>query len=316
MMFSRRNCLLLVLLVSTAMFFTACGSGDWEKLSRVGNTWEYLGEVSGARITAKVLDNWKVGNTVYAEVAPNHAVFSNVSKLCVWDSKNREFIHAGNASLFNEGTKHFFIENRVMGAMKGNNTSFTNADGTVIRYLGEEKIRVPAGEFGTFKFSHMNEDRKIDMYVWYSNKSGVVRMRAYGDTWNLTKFSEGKKADPKTLGGANADRHIAFIQNFFKAAQTGEVDSLQRFFSPVEGREDFARQRDVLRSFVRRASGVRPDQATYTFLGASTVGIRFLQYEAGGVMPTVVRTDAVLELVLEGRDVRVGKINITFDTLY
>ena len=319
MEFSRRSGLLLVVFVATAMVFMACGSGDWEAVSKVGNTWEYEGETSGARVTAKVLGTWKVGSKVYAEIAPNYAAFSNVSKLCTWDDKNKEFLHAGDASLFNDGTKQFFLAGRVLGAIKGSASAYTNADGTIIRYLGEETVTVPAGKYSTFKFSHLNEDLKVDMYVWYASKTGVVRVRAYGDTWQLTKFTEGKKADPKVLGGANAEVSALFAENFFKTAQAGEVQGLQRFFAAGDGQDDFNKQKNgALSTFVQRASDpeVRLDQASYAFLGDSAVGIRFLQFDDRGVLPTIVRTDAVLTLVPEGKDMRVQKISIAHDTLY
>jgi len=317
MIFSRQSCLLLVLLSSLLMLFTACGGSDWADLTKVGNTWEYEGALSGAKVTAKVLGTWKVGDKVYAEVAPNFAVYSNVSRICAWDDKNKEFLQVGEASLFADGTKQLFVENRVLGAMKGSNTSFTNTDGTVIRYIGEEKIKVPAGEFSTFKFTHLNEDRKVDMYVWYASKRGVVRLTSRGETWSLTKFTEGKSADPKDLGGANAAKITTFVQYFFSAAQTGDVAALQRFFAAGDGQQDYERQKGTaLAAYTKRASALQADQVTYAFLGGDSVNIRFMQFDESGVTPTVVRTDAVLELAPEGNDMRAKKINIATANMY
>ncbi|MDR2734761.1 MAG: DUF3108 domain-containing protein [Spirochaetota bacterium] len=315
MIFSRREWLLFVLFIAITALFAACGGSDWKDLTKVGNTWEYEGEVSGASITAKVLGNWKVGTQVYAEIAANYAVFSNVSRFCSWDDKKQEFLYVGDSSFFNDGTQQFFIEGRVMGAMKGENTSFTNTDGTVIRYIGEEKIKVPAGDFATYKFTHLNTDKKIDMYIWYASKRGIVRLKAYGDTWQLVKFTEGKSADPKVLGGANAAKTIDLVKIFFAAAQTGDVAALERFFS-VEGKQDFAQQSDVLGAYVKRAKGIRTDKATFAFLGDNAAGIRFLQYDESGVRPTVTRSDAVLQLVLENAEMKIQKISIASDNLF
>ena len=58
--------------------------------------------------------------------------------------------------------------------MRKANTAFTNSDATVLRYLGEEKVTVPAGEYTAYKFSRINTKRKINEIWWYADKVGIV----------------------------------------------------------------------------------------------------------------------------------------------
>lgn len=307
MIISRRTSLLLVLVT---VVLTACGGDAWKDLTKVGNTWEYVGETTKATVTAKVIATWKLGDLVYAEIAPDFGRYTNVTEFCSWDSDTKSFFHVGQSSRFNDKTKQFFVKKLVLGALEGKaNTSFTNADGTVLRYLGEEKVKVPAGEYSTYKFSRANERRKISETWWFAEKAGIVRVKNTIDTFGLVKYVEGKELDPKSLGAS--PEGVDFVRKFFATAQKGEMSSVKALFAAGDGQQDFANQAPEITMLVDRIkTGVRADQATWSFNGKDVFGLRFLKYDESGTEPNVWRVDAVMELTNQSGQLKIKKIGI------
>ncbi len=309
---SRRT---LILLVLVAAALTACGGDAWKDLTKVGNTWEYEGEATKAKVTARVLSTWKLADTVYAEIAPDFGRYTNVTELCTWNKDSKTFLHAGGSSRFNDKTRQFFVKETVIGAVEGKaNTSFTNADATVLRYMGEEKVKVPAGEYSAYKFSRVNTRRKIDEIWWYADKVGIVRVKNGTDTFGLVKYTEGKEQDPKDLG-ATAEG-VSFVKKFFATASKGDHAAVQTLFATGAGQQDFSNQKPIIGLLVDRiSSGVRADQATWSFNGPNVYGLRFLKYDESGTEPNVWRVDAVMELTNQGGQLKIKKIGIANNKL-
>lgn len=312
MIVSRRTSILLVLLAAA---LTACGGDAWKDLTKVGNTWEYEGETTKAKVTAKVLGTWSIGETVYAEIAPDFGRYTNVTELCSWNKDSKTFLHAGESSRFNDKTRQFFVKETVIGAVEGKaNTAFTNSDATVLRYLGEETIKVPAGEYTAYKFSRINTRRKINEIWWYADKVGIVRVKNSKDTFGLVKYTEGKEQDPKAMGATVEG--VAFVKKFFAAAKKGEMQGVKSLFAGGAGQQDFASQAPEITLLVDRIkSGVRDDQATWSYLGAKTYGLRFLKYDESGTEPNVWKVDAVMELTNQGGQLMIKKIGIANNKL-
>ena len=307
-----------LLLGVATLFFAACGGDAWKDLTKVGNTWEFQGEVTKTKVTAKVVGTLKLGDKVFAEVAPNCEQSTNLTELCSWNEKTKEFFYVGQSSRFNDKTRQFFIAEQLIGTINGDGKkAITNADATILRYLGEEKVKVPAGEYDTFKFSRDNVRRKIAEVYWYADKVGLVRVKTSGETYGLVKYTEGKELDPKALGGENAEKGIAFIRDFFKTAQKGDIIAVKSLFSKLEGQNDFANQAPEITMLVDRIkTGVRADQATFSFIDDKSYGLRFLKFDESGTEPNVWRVDAVMELVSEGDALKIKKISIVSEKMF
>jgi len=302
--------LILVLVLMTVL--SACGGGEWDKVSKKGNTWQYDAKKAGMKqqLTATVIENYKIGDKKYAEVKFDGPA-KGLSMIYTWNKDKEAVITAGRNSRFDDKTIQFFIKESIIGQKKVKKGEKLTTGGGTFTFLGEEKVKVPAGEFTALKFNLIDKKGKSSNY-WYVSKTGFVKIESSMGTLELKKFTEGKGGDPVKPGPKdNADKAFALAKTFYNHARKGAVDKINAMF--VKGA---SYSKVTLKLLIDRIKniGAGDIHSSIYFMGTSVVAIRS-RYLKDGENPNVMRLDAMLTLQKSGDGFKIKTYSVIYRTI-
>jgi len=292
--------LTLLLTITLALLTNACG-GEWEKISKKGNTWEFnAGPKKG--LTARVREKYKIGKREYAELTLKGESGSS-SIIISWNEAKKTFLYAGRNTYMGDKKPVFFIRETALAKLDNKkNEKVPGEDGTTITFLGEEKIKTPAGATTALKFSRTGTNKisseKISQTFWYVSKKGIYQFTDNARIMKLVKFTEGKGGDPsKPAGKLDAAKAIAVARSFYTRARTGSgINALLPLFTD-NGKKLTDNNKTALKMLISRIqTGTRPEKSAVFFPGNNRVGIRFRYTDESGTNPELMYSDTILEL--------------------
>lgn len=319
-MFTNRIVRFAVLAFFSIVLFSACGS-EWDAVSKKGNTWEYQLTKDGNKtsVLTKVKDRYKLGKKTFAEVVMDENLAKDMTVVYSWNDKDKVLTWAGRSSRFGDGKTQFFVSEQQIGKLEGKKgEAVKSPDGCEVTYLGEEKVKVPAGEFNAMKFTRKRSEPPVDQTFWYVKGKGFAKlMDNTQGSMELVKFTQGKGGDDTVLGSKEGgEAGFKLVANFFNTCKTsGSVDEVLKLFSKA-GAADANSKTASLRMLVDRIKTHGKDHtATIYFEGDDSFGLRFRYYDEAGGEPNVFRADVMLTVEKEGKEYKIKSFSVKYAKL-
>lgn len=312
----------VMLAIGSVAFLTACGD-EWKAMSKKGNTWEYeitKGE-SKVTIVSKVVEVYAIGKRTYAEIGVERAGATNSADIYTWDDDTKALLIAGRSSRSGLGRPEFYVKEQVLGRMKNDKvgTAFTNANGTVITYNGQEKVKIKLGEFDALKFTRVNPKRNTTSSFWYVPGKGFAKLDGEVRDTELVKFTEGAGGDPKVLLDKDNAGKADAAKAFFAAALAASGDDLSKVLALLSkaGQDAQKAAPADLKLFVDTIKkGESPDKAVIWFDGGNVALSSMVFVEGSGEeKDNNVTVTAVLEFEKEGDAWKIKALKATYDKL-
>lgn len=308
----------LGLVLTTLLVVAGCRS-EWDTLTKKGNAWEFK-KGDAVAMTVTVKEKYAIGKTEYAEL-----VFKgepkDLSIILSWGKKEKTFLQAGRASYMGDGKPVFFIKETPFGKIKNNkDDKITGEDGTVLTYLGDEKIKTPLGELTVNKFSRTGSNKitgeAVNQLLWFDKKKGIVKFQD-GDTALLvSKFTEGKGGDPvNPAGKLDAAKAAAVARAFVTDALAGGLDKVLPLFAEAGKNLDDDKKATVKMLIERLKSGTRPERCAFSFAVENSVSLRFRYQDNSAANPEVMGANAVLSLVMEKDKLVIKDVSVEYKKL-
>ena len=305
-----------LLLTALAVLASACG-GEWEKISKKGNTWEFNQGSKKKALTAKVKEKYQIGKREYAELNLKTAAGSS-SIVISWNKDKQTFLYAGRGSYTGEKKPVFFIKETALAKLKNKkNDKVPGEDGTTITFLGEDKIKTPAGATKAFKFSRTGTNKitgnKISQMFWYVSKKGIFQFKDNSGTLKLARFTEGKGGKAVTPAGKlDAGKAIAVARSFYTKARSKGLAALLPLFTD-NGKKLTDNNKTALKMLISRMkTGTRPEKSAVFFPGGNKVGIRFRYTDESGSTPELMYSDSILELVTKDKKMLIKMVTTAY----
>lgn len=301
------------------VLLAAGGCREWESLSKKGNTWEFK-KGDAVVVTVEITEKYAIGKTEYAQLtfksAPNGS-----SMILSWDKDKKTFLEAGRTSYMGDGKPVFFMKETPFGKLKNNkNDKITGEDGTVLTYLGTEKLKTPLGEMETHKFSRTGSNKitgnPINQTLWFHTKKGILQFQDGPDVLTVSKFTEGKGGDPvNPAGKLDATKAAGVARAFVTDALAGGLDKVLPLFAEAGKNLDDDKKATVKMLIERLKSGTRPERCAFSFAVENSVSLRFRYQDNSAANPELMGANAVLSLVVEKDKLVIKDINVEYKKL-
>ncbi len=312
-MFTKQKILSFLMVIT---LFVAVGCGDeWSKIAKLGNSWVYNVTKGGktVQVTSKVTAKYKIGKIEFAEISPSSKIDKKNKIIYSWNKDKKALLLAGRSSRLADKSSHFYMNMAVVGAFKpAKNAKYKESNDVTINYVGEEKVKVPAGEYKTYKFVRVLSKKNTKEAYWYAAGVGFVKIVKDGITSELVKFNKGKGGDAKKVTNKKS---FDLVKKIYADAYAGKnVDEIAKSYFGGDSLKD--KKKQELNLLIKRIKGKsNPAQTTIYCPSVDRIGLRFKYYDDASGTPNVYVTDAVFHIDSKSKEVKISDFITSFSPL-
>jgi len=292
---STKQKIMSFLMAITLLAITGCGD-EWSKIAKLGNSWDYNVTKNGktVKVTSKVTAKYKIGKVEYAEITPSSKLDKLNKIIYSWNKDKKALLLAGRSSRLNDKNIHFRLNMLVVGALKpAKDAKYKESSDKTVAYIGEEKVKVPAGKYKTYKFVRTDNKRNKKETYWYAAGVGFVKIVQNKVLFELVKFNKGKGGDAKKIADYKS---YNVVKKFYADAFAGKGVSelVKSYFGSAKLKDKKMKELNLL---IKRIKGKsKPANTTLYCPGLNRIGLRFKYYDDLTGMPNVYVADVVFHV--------------------